>query len=115
MNKNAMFEKDLLYPTANISEPGSIHVEILNPNKNGRMPVVIESKTSHSPVEYITSIMQIIQGDIFDRIHVDVKANVQMYLKLDDEIKSQYGDKKYLMVVFDGERIDFKAIDDIEA
>ena len=115
MNKSAMFEKDLLYPTANISEPGSIHVEILNPNKNGKMPVVIESKTAHSPVEYITSIMQIVQGDIFDRIHVDVKANVQMYLKLGDEIKSQYEDKQYLMVVVDGDKIDFKAIDEIEA
>ena len=38
-----LFERDLLYPTDNIIEPGIIHVKILNPD-NSRMPVIVEPK-----------------------------------------------------------------------
>lgn len=111
---NIMFEKDLLYPTANVSEPGGIHVEIVNPNKKGRMPVIVESKTSHSPVEYINAIITIIQSDIFDRINVDVRKNVDLYIRLAEELKPKYGNKNYLLVVFNWEKIEYKGMDNID-
>ncbi len=110
---NIVFQKDLLYPTGNISEPGSIHVEILDPNKKGRMPVIIEPKTSHSPVEHISSIISIMQSDMFDRINVNIKNNVDLYIKVGEELKEKSGNKKYLLVVFDGDRVDYKGVDDI--
>lgn len=114
MSKSIVHERDLLYPTENLFEPGSIHIEILSPNKKGKMPVVIENKTSHSLLNYINSIVGIMQTDIFDRIHVNIKMNSDLYIKSDDITKKEIGDFKYINVVFNGDRIEYKGVSDIE-
>ncbi|MCX8130149.1 MAG: hypothetical protein N3I35_08625 [Clostridia bacterium] len=114
MDKNIVYERDLLYPTENMFEPGSIHVELLSPNKKGSMPVLIEGKTSHSPAKYIDSIIRIMQSDIFDRIHIDVKHNINLYIKGNELMKQESAGKRYVSVMFNGERIEFKGVDDIE-
>jgi hypothetical protein len=114
MSLNTVYERDLLYPTDNISDPGSIHVEILNPTKAGRMPVVIDCKTTHSPVKNISSIIRVMQSDIFDRILVDIKKNVDLYIKTVsfEDLKNQYGDAAYLKVVFDGEHVLYEGVNE---
>jgi len=115
MPKNILFKKDLLYPTENLFEPGSIHIEIMHPDKKGRMPVIIESKSGHSPIKYIDNIIRIMQGDIFDRILINIKGNVDLYIKASDEMKKEYGGKKYILVVFDGDMPSYKGTDGLEA
>jgi hypothetical protein len=115
MNGSPMYERDLLYPTENINEPGSIHVEVLNPNKKGKMPIVIESKTYHSPVKYIDSIVRIMQSDIFDRILLNIRNSMELYIVSNDDISSISGGKKYILAIFNGEKIEFKGVDEIEA
>lgn len=114
MDKNVVYERDLLYPTDNIFEPGSIHVELLQPCKTGKMPVVIENRTAHSPARYIDSIIRIMQSDIFDRIHIDVKNNVKLYIKANDLLKQEAGGKEYVLVSLDGEKTEFKGVDSFE-
>lgn len=114
MRQNIVFERDLLYPTDNVSEPGSIHVEVMNPTRKGKIPVVIESKTSHSPVKYIKPIVSVIQGDVFDRINVDLKANISLYIKANDDLKREYGNKEYLLVDFRGNEFVFSALDELD-
>ena len=114
MSKSVVFERDLLYPTGNLSEPGSIHIEVLGPNKKSKMPIVIESKTAHSPVDYINSIIGIMQGDIFDRININVKANADLYIKSSAELKQRFGEHNYIKIVFEGNNINYCAVDDID-
>lgn len=114
MDKIVVYERDLLYPTDNMFEPGSIHVEMLQPNKKGSMPVLIESRTAHSPKKYIDSIIRIMQSDIFDRIHIDVKHNLNLYIKTNDVIRQEEDCKEYILVVFHGDKIEFKGVDNIE-
>ena len=38
MEMSVVYERDLLYPTDNVNDPGCIHVEVLSPNKSGKMP-----------------------------------------------------------------------------
>lgn len=114
MSANPVFERDLLYPTESVNEPGSIHVIVLNPNKNGKMPVIIENKTTHSPVKYLDSIIRIMQSDIFDRILVNIKNNVELYITSNDELSSITGGKKYLLVTFAGDRNEYKGVNEIE-
>lgn len=102
MSSEILFERDILYPTGNINEPGSIHIQVLNPNKNARIPVVIESKTNHCPYEYLDSIARIIQTDIFDRIFVDIRKNVILYFKLGTEHMKENGGKQYIKVSHNG-------------
>lgn len=115
MGNNALYERDLLYPTDNIFEPGSVHMEIMNPGKKGKMPIVIEGKTLHSPLAYINSIIRIMQSDIFDRIHIDVKNNTELYINIkhNTELKKDFNGKKFIKVIFDGDKIAYTGVDEI--
>lgn len=114
MSRQIIFSKDLLYPTENVFEPGSIHVEMLGVNNQSRIPVVIESKTAHSPVKYLESILSIMQSDIFDRILINLKKNVNLYIKTDGEMKNQYGDYEFIQVVFGESSMDYQGANSVE-
>ncbi len=114
MSMNTLVTRDLLYPTENIFEPGSVHVEVYNPNKKAKIPVVIENKTHHSPVKYLDSILRIMQGDIFDRVFVDIRKNVNLYIKVNDAMKSEYGNAEYIAVSFLENGIEFSGTDIVE-
>jgi hypothetical protein len=96
-----LFERDLLYPTDNIIDPGILHVKILSPD-NSKMPVIVEPKSNHSSVENINAVLDVLQKDIFDRINIRVYDNTSVYILLNDSDKAKYGDVKYLNVVFKG-------------
>lgn len=96
-----LFERDLLYPTDNILDPGILHVKILNPD-NTRMPVIVEPKSSHSAIVNINTVLDILQKDIFDRINIRVYDNTSIYIQLNDIDKEKFGNVKYLNVVFKG-------------
>jgi hypothetical protein len=114
MEMSVIYERDLLYTTDNANDPGCIHIEVLNPLKSGKMPILIESKTAHSPVKYINSIIRIMQIDIFDRIHIEVKDSARLYIKSNAEIMKDYENKKYIKVVVDGDKFEFLGIDELD-
>lgn len=111
---NVLYERDLLYPTENIAEPGCVHIEVLNPNKKAKIPIIIQSKTNHSPANYIDSIIRIMQSDIFDRIFVDIKSNGSIYIKKANKCECNCSGKAFTKVIFDGDSIVYEDIDDIE-
>lgn len=115
MSKNIVHARDLLYPTDSLFEPGSIHVEILSPDKKGKMPVVIENKTKHSLIKYFSSIIAIMQTDIFDRIHINLKTNSTVYIKTDENFKKEVGEFSYVKVVFNGENFEYQGVEGIDA
>jgi hypothetical protein len=114
MNSDILYERDMLYPTININEPGSIHLQVYYPNKSARIPVVIEGKTNHSPVKYINSIIRIMQSDIFDRIFIDMKKNIDIYIKAGAELSAEYGGKAFVKVSYKGDIMGFTGADSIE-
>lgn len=114
MEKSIVYERDLLYPTDNVNDPGCIHIEVLNPNKSGKMPILIESKTPHSPVKHINSIIRIMQMDIFDRIHIEVKNSARLYIKASDELMKEYENKKFIKIIVDGDKFEYIGIDELE-
>jgi hypothetical protein len=104
MNTDVLFEKDMLYPTDNSIEPGCIHIQVLSPDNKNKLPVMIEDKSNHSPLKYIDAIVRLMQTDIFDRILVDVKRNVDIYIKADVEA-SEPGKTSYYKVYLAGDKI----------
>jgi hypothetical protein len=114
MEMTVVYERDLLYPTDNVNDPGCIHIEVLSPNKNGKMPVLIESKTTHSPVKYINAIIRIMQMDIFDRIHIEVKDSAKLFIKANDELKKDFQNKKYIKVIVNNDKFEYFGIDELE-
>ncbi|WP_027628382.1 hypothetical protein [Ruminiclostridium cellobioparum] len=96
-----LFERDLLYPTDNILDPGILHVKLLNPN-NTKIPVVLEPKSNHSVVKNMDSVLDLLQKDIFDRINIRVNDNTQVYVLLDGPDREACGDTQCLKVVFMG-------------
>ncbi len=77
--KKAMFERDILYPTQNPLEPGSVNVTVYPPENTGGLPIVIKAKTYHNPVDYVMEIIGILQTDIFDRIRIDIRSKGIIY------------------------------------
>ncbi|HEX2924863.1 MAG TPA: hypothetical protein VHP38_01160 [Ruminiclostridium sp.] len=94
-----LFERDLLYPTQNIIDPGILHVKLLSPT-NSRIPVIIEPKSMHSAVANISTILDVMQKEIFDRINIKLSENTLVYLRLNELDKPNYGDSECLQVVF---------------
>lgn len=114
MNTEVLFERDMLYPTSNLNEPGSVHIRVFNPNNSARIPVLIESKTGHSPLNYLDSILRIMQSDIFDRIFIDVRRTLNLYIKAAGDISKEYGGKAYVRVTFDGEKATLAGTDSVD-
>lgn len=112
--EDALFSRDLLYPTENLLEPGSVHIEVLNPDRRGRIPVVIEGKSPHSPLRHIDSIIRIMQSEIFDRILIDIKKNASVYIKTNNHTEKEYSGKEFVLVSFSGERAVFNGVNGIE-
>jgi hypothetical protein len=104
MNAEILFEKDMLYPTDSSIEPGCIHIQVLSPNNDAKIPVIIEDKSNHSPLKYIDSILRLMQTDIFDRILVDIKKSVEIFIKSDQQAKEP-GKSSYIRVCPDGDKI----------
>jgi hypothetical protein len=94
MMKKSMFERDLLYPTEKIAEPGSVHVTVYQPENSGGIPVLIEAKTAHNPLDYISDIVALLQADVFDRTRIDIKKTGLIYFKTTDGLyRLKYLDK----------------------
>jgi hypothetical protein len=104
MINDVLFEKDMLYPTDNSIEPGCIHIKVLSPDNSNKLPVLIEDKSNHSPLKFIDSIVRLMQTDIFDRILVDVKKNVDIYIKADARA-TEPGKTVYHKILLTGDKI----------
>lgn len=101
----AMFERDLLYPTAKGFEIGSVHITVFQPGKDGGIPILVEAKTDHNPVDYIPDIVNLIQADVFDRIRIDIRKSGILYFKADRNryYKVRYQDEnQYSSEIVDG-------------
>ncbi|MCR4437048.1 MAG: hypothetical protein QHH06_02255 [Clostridiales bacterium] len=116
MSNNIIYQRDLLYPTDNIIEPGSIHMEMLNPDKKGKIPVIIENRTSHSPIDYMERIIKTLQSEVFDRINIRIVENVHLYISLkgSKDLKKKYDNKKFLRVVLKENQVEYKGKDEID-
>ena len=111
MNSDVLFERDMLYPTDDALEPGSVHIKVYSPDKNLKIPVVIDSKTNHSPLKYIDVIVRIMQADIFDRLIIDIKKNVDIYIRVDSELSAKYGNHNYIRVDYSADGITVEGIE----
>lgn len=80
-----MFERDLLYPTDKQFEPGSVHITVFQPETEGGIPILVEAKTDHNPLEYIADIVNLIQTDLFERIHIDIRKSGIFYFRTDEK------------------------------
>lgn len=111
MSSDILIERDILYPTDSSIEPGSIHIQVFSPDKNAKIPLEIESKTRHFPLKYIDTIMRIIQSDIFDRIFIDMRKNVDIYIKTNAETATEYGNHSHIKLSFFGDRVESEGVD----
>jgi hypothetical protein len=89
-----MLERDFLYPTENEYEPDSVHISVLHPERDGKIPIIIEPKTEHDPLHYITDIVSLIQAEVFERVRIDIKKCGIFFFKA--------GGNRFCRVVYQG-------------
>jgi len=107
MNYDILFERDMLYPTDSTGiEPGSIHIKVCGPDKDDRIPVIIEDKSSHSSIKHLDTIIRIMQSDIFDRIFIDIRKNVVLYIRTNAYTDKEYSQFAYVKVRYSGDRFE---------
>ena len=111
MSTDILLERDMLYPTSSGIEFGCIHIQICSPDQNARVPLVIESKSGHSPMKNIDTIVRIMQSDIFDRVFIDIKKSIDIYIKLSAEQSAEYGNHSHLKVRFAENGFEYEGID----
>lgn len=111
MNSDLLFERDMLYPTDNIIEPGCIHVEVFGPDTDAKIRVAIEAKTNHSPLKYIENIIRVIQSEIFDRIFIDVRKSVDLYIKATDRRSEDFNGSSYIRVGLNGDKPQYTGVE----
>ncbi len=111
MSPNILFERDILYPTKSSNDPGSIHIQVLEPDENSRIPIIIEDKSSHSPLEYIDNIIRIMQSDIFNRVSIDIRNNTVVYIKVTAEMKAEYGGYSHIKLSFSEDGVECIGVD----
>jgi len=86
--KKAMFERDILFPTRNPAEPGSVNVAVYPPENTGELPIVVKAKTAHNLLDYVSEIIDILQVEIFGRIKLDIKTRGIIFFLPYDENES---------------------------
>lgn len=111
MSGDILLERDMLYPTSNGIEFGSIHIQVFSPDQNARVPLVVESKSGHSPLNNMDTIVRIMQSDIFDRVFIDIKKSIDIYIKVSAEQSSDYGNHSHIKVCFTGNGIEYEGTD----
>jgi len=111
MSADILLERDMLYPTSNGIEFGSIHIQVYSPDQNARVPLVLESKSGHSPLKNIDTIVRIMQSDIFDRVFIDIKKNIDIYIKISEEQLKENGGHSYIKIHFTGNGIEYEGAD----
>lgn len=93
-----IFDRDLLYPTGSRMDPGSVHVAVMKPDNQGKLPVFISAKSNHNPMDYMQTLVGILQADIFDRTRIDIEAQGIFFFVLPDD--------EYMKVVYqDGKQV----------
>lgn len=105
--------RDLLYDSGEPTEPGSIHVSILSPNSRPRLPIIIEEKTKHNPLKHMQSIIDVICSEMLNRVRIDIKKDVALYLKSNEEIRKEF-DTPYIKVYYKDDKLCFEGINTIE-
>jgi hypothetical protein len=111
MKSDLLFERDMLYPTDNVIEPGCIHAQVFGPDTDAKLPVVLEAKTAHSPLKYMDNIIRIMQSEIFDRIFIDVRKSVDIYIKATNLQISDFDNHSHVKVDLNGDKPKFIGID----
>lgn len=113
MSNNIVYERDLLYSVGSENDLGVVHLEVMGMGKSGKVQVIIENKSKHSAVEHIDTIIDIMQKDVFDRLDVNVTKNVDINIKISEEDKKNYDNKKYLKITFNNGEKHFEGVDEI--
>lgn len=111
MRLDLLFERDMLYPTDNSIEPGCIHAQVYGPDTEAKIPVVLEAKTPHSPLQYIDNIIRVMQSEIFDRIFIDVRKSVDIYIRLNDQLSADFNNHSHIRVDLNGDKPRFAGVD----
>ena len=111
MSADILLERDMLYPTSNGIEFGSIHIQVFSPDQYARVPLVIESKSGDSPLKNIDAIVRIMQSDIFDRVYIDIKKKIDIYVKVSAEQSAEFGNHSHVKVCFTGNGIEYEGTD----
>lgn len=111
MKSDLLFERDMLYPTDNSIEPGCIHAMVYGPDSDAKIPVILEAKTAHSPLKYIDNITRIMQIEIFDRILIDVRKSVDIYIKLTSQLSADFNNHSHIRVDLNGDKPKFTGVD----
>jgi len=106
------YNVDLLFPTKDNEQPGTMHVKVMSPRAKTRLTIVIEVD-QHAPImENITSIISYMQKDIFNRINTDAKSETTIFLDAKSH-QDEFPDCEYVRLIYDGSEYGYEKVEEI--
>lgn len=114
LDKKVVYERDIVFSVADDNELVTLHVEVLELTRNGRIPVICKTNSRHIIVDHIDKITKRLQEDIFDRLDINVKNSVDINIKANDETRKRYGDKNYIRLTYKDDKPYLEGIDEIK-
>ena len=113
MENSILCTFDFLYDSGEAANPGSIHINVLHPNKRAKLPIVIEERSKHNPLSNLHNIIDIISSELFSRVNIDVKKDVVIYLKNSEKTMGDYR-TPYIKVYYETDELLLKGVEIIE-
>jgi hypothetical protein len=112
MKLETICTRDMSFDTGEATEPGSIHINILQPDRGAKLPILVEGRTRHNLVEFIDSVIGVICVEMLDRVRIDIRKDVILYLKNADSVDNGYG-TTYVKACYEGDGLRLEGVNDI--
>ena len=103
--EDIVYQRELLFATNDPNEVGVVRVKLYSAKKNKKIVAVIEAKSEHNPKDFMKSILESIQIEMFKRINVKISENVDVIIAYSNEYSKIIFDEEDIMTSFHFEDI----------
>ena len=107
------YSVDLLFDTGVPGAPGSLHVKVMEPKTENILSAVLEVDSGVAIRNHIDSIVETLQRELFSRIEVDVKNEINMYFSLADNQQEEFDGHRFVKLLHNENIYSFEPVDEI--
>ena len=104
---------DLLFDTGDVSAPGSLHVKVMEPNTEKCLSVVLEAGQGIVIRNHIDSIVETLQREVFSRIKVDVKKDINIYFAVAENQLKEFDGHNFVKLQSADSGYSFEPVEEI--
>ena len=107
------YSVDLLFDTGVPGAPGSLHVKVMEPKTENHLSAVLEVDSGVTIRNHIDSIVKTLQRELFSRIEVDVKTDINIYFSAAGNQLKEFDGHQFVKLQHNDNTYSFEPVDEI--